>query len=331
MAEIVFGMCVPHSPMLGKDPDTWHEDRARDVSNKREMWYQLRTWKFAELAEARRNDGFEAMMTPEEWRRRYDLCQAALAKMREAYLEAKIDVAVILGKDQQEMFVDFSPAMAIYTGKEIYNGPPNKPVYGPPASVTHAAHPELALYLVKYLQKAGFDMMDLFNWMPNTWMENKPIVPHAYAFVTHKIMNDAPPPVVPILINTFYPPTQPSMDRCIGFGRVLTEAIESWDANVRVGIFASGGLTHFVCDMEQDKVFLDLLGRCDLEGLTKIDDRIYQAGTSEVKLYAAVLVAAQKKGFPMTLVDYVPCVRSEAGTGEGMAFMYWAPGDAQKA
>jgi hypothetical protein len=25
----------------------------------------------------------------------------------------------------------------------------------------------------------------------------------------------------------------------------------------------------------------------------------------------------------MTLVDYVPCWRTAAGTGEGMGFMYW--------
>jgi hypothetical protein len=25
----------------------------------------------------------------------------------------------------------------------------------------------------------------------------------------------------------------------------------------------------------------------------------------------------------MTLVDYVPCWRTPAGTGEGMGFMYW--------
>jgi 3-O-methylgallate 3,4-dioxygenase len=325
MAEIVFGMCVPHSPILGKDPDTWHEDRARDVSNIREMWYRMRPWKFAELANERRNEGFEEMTTPEELRRRYNLCLAALAKMRKAYEDAKIDVAVILGKDQQEMFVEFSPALAIYTGEEIYNGPPGKPVYSPPAPVTHPAHPELALHLINSLQNSGFDMMDLFKWMPNTWMGNKPIVPHAYAFVTHKIMSDEPPPVVPILVNTFYRPTQPSMSRCIEFGEALTDAIQSWDSKLRVGIFASGGLTHFVCDEQQDKQFLDLIGRCDLEGLAKIDERIYQSGTSEVKLYVAVLIAAQRMGFPMTLVDYVPCYRSEAGTGEGMAFMYWAP------
>ena len=29
-------------------------------------------------------------------------------------------------------------------------------------------------------------------------------------------------------------------------------------------------------------------------------------------------------GLAMTLVDYVPCYRSEAGTGNAMAFAYWS-------
>jgi hypothetical protein len=137
-------------------------------------------------------------------------------------------------------------------------------------------------------------------------------------------MRDNPPPSVPVLMNCFYPPTQPSMPRCIEFGAALAEAIRSWPKNLRVGVIASGGLTHFVCDQEQDAIFLDLLKRADLDGFAKIDERIYQSGTSELKLYVPILQCME--GTPMTLVEYCPCYRSEAGTGEGMAFMYWASG-----
>jgi hypothetical protein len=33
--------------------------------------------------------------------------------------------------------------------------------------------------------------------------------------------------------------------------------------------------------------------------------------------------AVQETRVQMTLVDYVPCWRTPAGTGEGMGFMYW--------
>jgi hypothetical protein len=317
-------MAVPHSGILGKDPDTWPEDRERDMSDKREMWYKLRPWKFKELAEERKNGGFDKLSSPEERRKRYDRCQVALEKCRQAWADAKIDVAVILGKDQKEIFMDFSPTLAIYTGEEIHNGPPGRSVYAPSTPMTHKAHPELAVHLIESLKKSGFDLTDLFNWPPNTWLNNTNIVPHAYGFITHQIMRDNPPPSVPVLMNCFYPPTQPSMPRCIEFGAALAEAIRSWPKNLRVGVIASGGLTHFVCDQEQDAIFLDLLKRADLDGFAKIDERIYQSGTSELKLYVPILQCME--GTPMTLVEYCPCYRSEAGTGEGMAFMYWASG-----
>lgn len=150
-------------------------------------------------------------------------------------------------------------------------------------------------------------------------------MPHAYGFVYHQIMGDDAPPSVPILMNTFYPPTQPSMPRSIAFGKALFAAIERWESEKTVAIIGSGGLTHFVCDEALDKVFLDSFKTCDLDRLAEVDERSYQSGTSEVKLYVPILHAMQQLGYPMTVVDYVPCYRTEAGTGEGMAFFCWKP------
>jgi hypothetical protein len=44
-----------------------------------------------------------------------------------------------------------------------------------------------------------------------------------------------------------------------------------------------------------------------------------------VKIYSIVMMALQHTGAQMRLVDYVPCWRTAAGTGEGMGFMYWNP------
>jgi 3-O-methylgallate 3,4-dioxygenase len=73
-----------------------------------------------------------------------------------------------------------------------------------------------------------------------------------------------------------------------------------------------------------DATFLQYFRGYDFEGLEKIDNRTYQSGTSEVKLYVPVMVAAAQLKFNMNLVDYVPVYRTEAGTGEGFGFMYWA-------
>lgn len=324
MAEIVFGMAVPHSGMLGKPPETWLEDGERDRKNP-ELWYRNRTWKYPELEAERAKEGFSEFLTLEERKRRFGLCQVALGKMREAYEAARPDVAVILGKDQKEIFVDHTPSFVIYSGKEIYNGPPGRSVYAPAASVTYPGHPELALHLIQFLQKAGFDLTDLLKWPPNTWLKNENVVPHAFGFVQHQIMSDTPPPCVPILVNTFYPPTQPSMPRCIQMGKAMRDAIRSWDTKLRVAVIASGGLSHFVCDETFDRRIMGYLQNNDLEALAQVDDRSYQSGTSEIKLYVPVLQAMEGLNAPMTLVDYVPCYRTEAGTGEGMGFMHWTP------
>jgi 3-O-methylgallate 3,4-dioxygenase len=324
MAEIVLAMAVPHGPMLGTPPTEWTRDGDRDRSNIREMWYRKRLLTFPQVVKERAGENWAALCTLEEWTRRHARCQAAIATLQRVYAESRADVAVIIGKDQQEIFVNFSPSLAIYTGEEIYNGPPGRPVYAPDTWTVHRGHPELALHLVQTLQAQHFDLMDLFKWPPNTWLNDTLVVPHAYGFVMHRIMQDKPPPCVPVLMNTFYRPTQPPIRRCIEFGKALTDAIASWDRNLRVAVIASGGLTHFVCDEQQDREFLELLGNGDLEGLARIDERIYQSGTSEVKLYVPALMAAKRMRAPMTLVDYVPLYRTEAGTGEGMGFMYWA-------
>jgi len=322
MAQIVFGMAIPHSGILGKAPETWVEDGERDRNNPT-LWYRNRTWTYPELEYERRNDGFERLTVVEERRERSARCTQAIAEMRQAYEAANPDVVVILGKDQKEIFVDHMPCFAVYTGQEIHNGPPQRSVYAPDRAVTHEGHPELAAHLIQSLKGDGFDLTNLMKWPPNSWMKQEPIVPHAFGFVYHQVMADQPPPNVPILINTFYPPTQPSMLRSVAFGQGLLKAIKSWDSPKKVAVIASGGLSHFVCDETLDHTIIEKLNNYDFNGLAAIDDRSYQSGTSEVKLYGALLACMAESAAKMTLVDYVPCYRSLAGTGEGMGFMYW--------
>ncbi len=324
MAQIVFGMAVPHSGMLGQPPEQWLENGERDRNNPT-LWYRNRTWTYPELEAERSSKGFEALLTLEERQTRSARCVAAIAEMRRAYVAADVDIAIIIGKDQKEIFVDMTPSIAIYSGAKIYNGPPQRAVYAPDHPVVHDGHPELALHLIRSLQARGFDLTDLISWPGNVWMKGAAVVPHAFGFVYRQIMGDAPPPTVPVLMNTFYEPTQPSMERSLQFGRALLEAVKAWDSDKRVAIIASGGLSHFVCDEALDAVLIEALGGYDFDKLASIDDRSYQSGTSEVKLYASVLVAMQDIGASMTLVDYIPCYRTKAGTGEGMGFMHWTP------
>jgi seryl-tRNA synthetase len=46
-------------------------------------------------------------------------------------------------------------------------------------------------------------------------------------------------------------------------------------------------------------------------------------GTAEIKNWYPVISAMNQTKLRYHLVDYVPCYRSEAGTGNAMAFVYW--------
>jgi 3-O-methylgallate 3,4-dioxygenase len=130
-------------------------------------------------------------------------------------------------------------------------------------------------------------------------------------------------PHVPVFVNTFYPPNQPPAGRCYNFGRALGRAIASWPENINVAVIASGGLTHFVIDELFDRQVLEAMQAGDAATLAALPEEMFQSGTSEIKNWIAVAGMMAEAGLTMKLIDYVPCYRSEAGTGSAMGFARW--------
>ena len=113
------------------------------------------------------------------------------------------------------------------------------------------------------------------------------------------------------------------MRRCFSLGSALADAIAAWDADLRVAIIGSGGMSHFVVDEELDRTFLDAMKRKDADALISIPPYNFRSGTSELKNWIPVAGAMKEMGLDMTVIDYQPLYRSAAGTGSGMAFAYW--------
>jgi 3-O-methylgallate 3,4-dioxygenase len=124
-------------------------------------------------------------------------------------------------------------------------------------------------------------------------------------------------------VNTFYPPNQPPAARCYAFGRALGRAIASWPEDIDVAVIASGGLTHFVLDESFDRKVLEAMQAGDQTTLTSLPEEMFQAGTSEIKNWIVAAGMMAEAGLTMKLIDYVPCYRSEAGTGSAMGFAQW--------
>jgi hypothetical protein len=106
-------------------------------------------------------------------------------------------------------------------------------------------------------------------------------------------------------------------------GHALRRAIKSYQGCGRVAMVASGGLTHFVIDEDLDRQVLAAMEKSDEKALAQLPENVFKVGTAEIKNWYPVIAAMIAEGRKFHQVDYVPCYRSEAGTGNAMAFVYW--------
>jgi hypothetical protein len=238
-------------------------------------------------------------------------------------------VLVVIGDDQGEWFsADNQPALCIYWGESVENLPPPREGLLPPRKLsywgyygdgTNRAFPvdaALGKYLVETLTREHeFDVAHV-----RVQPRHGPFG-HAWGFVHQRIMGDRIVPIVPVLLNTYFPPNQPTPRRCYQLGRAIRQAVEAWPTSKRVGIVASGGLSHFFVNEGLDRRVLELLAKKDVDGIALLPAAQLESGTSEIRNWLAAGGALEH--LDMQLVDYVPCYRSEAGTGVGMAFAVW--------
>jgi 3-O-methylgallate 3,4-dioxygenase len=329
VAKIVLGMGSSHGPMLSTPPEDWGLRVVADRNNQHA--YKGSTWSFDELVEMRKSENLKEQIDLQVWRERHNACRRALTKLAIVFAETKPDVAVIIGNDQKEIFRDaITPALSVFSGETIVNTMYSDerlaslapgiavavPGHIPPSGATYPGSPTLSRHIIQTLIADQFDIT-VITQLPHDE------TPHAFGFIYRQIMLDNPVPSVPIILNTFYPPNQPTVSRCHALGESLIKAIESWESDARVALIASGGLTHFVIDEEVDRTVLDAMRGGNVERVAALGESTFQGGTSEVKNWLPVASAMSALGYEFTAVDYVPCYRSEAGTGNAMGFAYW--------
>jgi hypothetical protein len=245
--------------------------------------------------------------------------------------EAAPDAVIIVGNDQREIFQeDLTPAITLYRGERIENVPSTseeRARMGPGLAIAEEGHcppdgaiyegaPDLASHLIRSLVEEEFDVAQASSLGGRG-------IPHAYGFVYRRILKDAPPPSVPVILNVGYPDNRPTIRRCLSLGQALGRAISAGDGPERIALIASGGLTHFVIDEELDRTVLAAMERADEDALSALSEDLFQSGTAEIKNWLPVAAAMNALGRRFHLVDYVPCYRSEAGTGNAMGFGYW--------
>ena len=88
-----------------------------------------------------------------------------------------------------------------------------------------------------------------------------------------------------------------------------------------MAVIGSGGLSHFIIDEALDQQVIKALQSKDAEAVYALPRQRLNSGTSEIRNWIAAAGAVEH--LPMTLIDYVPCYRSPAGTGCAMGFAQW--------
>jgi len=335
MAEITLGMWSTHGPILNTTPEQWMLRVPHD--HKVKHWFRNKEYTFAELVELRKAENFAERITLEERTRRHALCQAGVAELVRLWKANKPDVAVIMGNDQRELVLEsLQPMFTLYHGADFWQKPLDEErssrlsvgiketewAYRPDEPVVWPGLPELASLAFEMGADAGFDFAASSSW-PDMGNHHHMGTPHAFSWIIRRIMEDDPVPILPIITNTFFPPNQPTAKRCFEMGEFMGKVISEWKSDARVAVFGSGGLTHFTIDEQLDNDLMKALASRDKDFLCSLPQTTLMQGTSEIRNWIAAAGALFATPLQGSTIDYVPCYRTEAGTGTAQGFVCW--------
>lgn len=328
MATITLGIGTSHTPMLSMTAASWEQWGTRDAQKTDLRDDTGAPVSYEELAS--RIDGrLEPQLTQAVYGSKIARCEAALNTLAARVSAAKLDAIVVIGDDQNEHFgVENLPSVLVYHGETLRNTkaapPPGAPreivemtegYYELHEDFDYPVDAVLACNMIDFLLDHGFDVATSAK-LPKDRAEG-----HALQFPHRRILGRELP-VVPVLLNTYLPPSQPRAGRCFDLGAAMAAAVMEFGEDRRVGFLGSGGLSHFVVMQDWDRAFLQALRSKDQNYLRNIPEVQLQSGTSESKNWIATAGACQELQFEE--IDYVPGYRTIAGTGTGMAFGVWS-------
>ena len=106
-------------------------------------------------------------------------------------------------------------------------------------------------------------------------------------------------------------------------GELVGSVLADWDQYERVAVFGSGGMSHFVINEDFDHALISAIQARDADFLRGISPKLMKDGTSELLNWVSASGCLFPTSLSGELIDYVPCYRSEAGTGTAQGFLAW--------
>jgi hypothetical protein len=333
MAKIVLGAGTSHSPLLTLPAEEWVHRSAADLANPRLNLSDGRFVTYAELS-TEVGDRYADVSTGDVLAAKAAACQAALDRLADELEAAAPDVVVVVGDDQHELFgPDNQPAVAVFFGDKVITS--NKfsshdlpdwvrtmgRGYMMDEAHTLPGARELALDVIQGLLDRDVDIA-VSSLVANP---DEAAFGHAYGFIAHRLFRGRQIPMLPVLLNTYFPPNVPSAARCHDIGRALRGAIEASPSDLRVAVIASGGLSHFVVDETLDRQVLSAMSTGASETLRAIPRAALNSGSSEILNW--ILAAGVVEHLTFAWSEYQPLYRTPAGTGIGAAIAVWRAGN----
>jgi Catalytic LigB subunit of aromatic ring-opening dioxygenase len=150
---------------------------------------------------------------------------------------------------------------------------------------------------------------------------------HAFGFIIERLVRDHAVPMLPVLLNTYFPPNTPTSARCFEIGTKIAAALAASPAAARVAVIASGGLSHFLCEEAFDRRLLAALRSKDIDTLAQIPQEALLSGSSEIRNW--ITVAGMVGHLELDFMEYIPVRRTPLGTGIGLGFVTWGAGEAR--
>lgn len=325
MNEVVLALGLSHTPLLAVGPEHWQALAERDRKNPQLYDDSGALVSYDELLA--RHGGVDRPIPYEDLQSMSAEAEGALDEMARQLVAVAPDVVLIVGDDQEELFDSTNqPMLSIYHGAQIDMGRLHdedeiryweelKDRYGMSGGTTFPGSPEFARGLISALVQEDVDIAASDATPAGRGFG------HAFGFVARRLFGDREIPMVPILMNTYFPPNQPTPGRAYRIGQALRRAIDRCPGSLRIALVASGGLSHFIVNEELDQRVLKALSTDDEGELSRLPVQQLKAGSSEILNW--ILVGGAMRGRAMAKPTYVRAVRTSAGTGIGMAFAVW--------
>lgn len=229
----------------------------------------------------------------------------AFAELGRRIAEARLDAMVIISPDHWvNFFIDNLPMICIGVGA-VHEGPNEPWLMKEYPHKTLPGHAQLAAHILETALESGFE--------PS--VSHRMILDHGFCIPLLKAGVDHRLPVVPVVFNDIEPPF-PSVRRCYAWGEMLARAIRSMPGSLRVGVMASGGLSHSVGEatmgLVEEEFDRECLAYFQSGNPAALCDFLTQRlphvgnGASEIRNWVAAHGAAGGRGFDLINYTAVP-------------------------